>query len=105
MQLFEGLQAARGILTLLFAYNLACVLTFATLYYAVGLDTHFNIPEGADNSFGTCMYYSFAVQSTCMAGEIYPKTAVGRGILSFQLLSAMMVTMILIVPWIRAARR
>ena len=103
--LLGGFRAAKGILILLFAYNLACVLVFSTLYYIVGFENHFHTPDDFQPSFPNCMYYAFAVQSTCMAGEVYPKTTLGRGLLSFQLLSAFLATMVLIVPWIKAVSR
>lgn len=99
-----GFHAIRNILFLLLMYNLTCVLVFSAVYYSVGFEKNFNLPEGTEPSYQNCLYYSFAVQATCMAGEIYPKTATGRAILSFQILSAFLVTMVLIVPWIKASR-
>lgn len=101
--MFGGLEAVRNILVMLLAYNLSCVLAFSTVYHAVGLRNHFAVPDGFEDSFLNCMYYAFAVQTTCMAGEVYPKTQLGRTLLSFQLLSSWMSTMVLIVPWVRAA--
>lgn len=105
MHLLGGFHAARRILWLLLAYNLACVLTFSTLYYTLGFKKHFETPDGFDETYPNCMYYAFAVQSTCMAGEVYPKTTTGRTLLSLQLLSAFMATMVLIVPWVKVATR
>lgn len=103
MSLLGGFHAAKNILLLLFAYNIVCMMTFATLYYSTGFDKHFNLPEGVKPNFLNALYYSLAVQATCMAGEIYPKTSFGRGILSFQITSAYLTTIVLIVPWIKSA--
>ena len=102
MNLLGGFHAAKKILWLLFLYNLGSVVAFSMLYHTVGLDKHFELPEGTPATYPNCLYYAFAVQATCMAGEIYPKTPLGRGILSCQILSAFLSTMVLIVPWIRA---
>lgn len=100
-----GFHAVRNILFLLVAYNLTSVLIFSGLYTAIGFEKNFNLPEGTEPTYANALYYSFAVQATCMAGEIYPKTALGRGILSMQILSAYLTTMVLIVPWIKASTR
>ena len=105
MDLLGGFHAVRNILVLLLVYNLTCVLLFSTLYKVVGFDTHFVLPDHMEPSYANCMYYSFAVQATCMAGEVYPKTQLGRTLLSLQILSAYMTTMVLIVPWIKASTR
>lgn len=100
-----GFHAVRNVLALLFAYNLTSVVLFSGLYAGLGFDKHFTLPEGTEPTYANCLYYSFAVQATCMAGEIYPKTKVGRGLLSLQILSAYLTTMVLIVPWVKAAVR
>lgn len=104
-ELLGGFHAAQQILALLFAYNVVCVLTFSAIYYKVGFDKHFELPETVKPNYVNALYYSLAVQATCMAGEIYPKTALGRGILSFQITSAYLTSMVLIVPWIKAVQR
>lgn len=105
MHWLGGFHAVRNILLLLLAYNLTSVLLFSSVYKAIGFDKHFNLPEGMRPTFANCMYYSFAVQATCMAGEAYPKTQLGRTVLSLQILSAYLTTMVLIVPWIKASTR
>lgn len=105
MDVLEGFHAAKNILVLLLIYNLTCVLVFSSLYYTMGFKKHFNTPDEMQETFPNCMYYAFAVQSTCMAGEVYPKTTTGRTLLSFQLMSAFVSTMVLIVPWIKAASK
>lgn len=102
---FGGYHAVRNILVMLLIYNLSCVLLFSGLYTAVGFGKHFNLPEGMEDNYQNALYYSFATQATCMAGEVYPKTALGRGLISFQILSAYLTTLALIVPWIKASRR
>ena len=104
VNVFGGYHAVRNILLALFVYNLTCTLFFSMMYSVVGFDKHFVMPEGTKPDYANALYYSFAVQATCMAGEIYPKTPLGRGILSFQILSAYLTTMVLIVPWIKATR-
>ena len=103
MNIFGGFHAVRNILITLLVYNFVCVFFFATVYTALGFDKHFDLPDNVSPNFANALYYSFATQATCMAGEITPKTAVGRGLLSFQILSAYLTTMVLIVPWIKAA--
>ena len=105
MHWLGGFHAVRNILLLLLAYNLTCVLLFGSLYVAVGFDKHFDLPEHMAPSFANSLYYSFAVQATCMAGEVTPKTQLGRTLLSLQILSAYLTTMVLIVPWIKASTR
>jgi hypothetical protein len=99
-QLLGGFSAVKGILQLLLVYNLTCVVVFATAYYSIGFGKNFNLPETMDDTYINCLYYAFAVQATCMAGEVYPKTRLGRGILAMQILSAFMATMVLLVPWV-----
>lgn len=105
MRILGGFRAVKSILALLLAYNLACVVVFATLYYTLGIKKHFTTPDEFEGTYADCLYYAFAVQTTCMAGEVYPKTPLGRALLSFQLLSAFVAAMVLIVPWIKASTR
>lgn len=100
-----GYHAVRNVLVMLLIYNMTCVLTFATIYHTSGFTKHFNVPDDMEPTFANCLYYSFATQSTCMAGEVTPRTTYGRGVLSFQLLSAYLTTLVLIVPWIKASTR
>lgn len=104
MDMFGGFHAVRNILIALLVYNLSCVLFFSMMYNVIGFDDHFELPESVAPTYANALYYSFAVQATCMAGEIYPKTPLGRGMLSFQILSAYLTTMVLIVPWIKATQ-
>lgn len=104
-ELLGGYHAAQKVLVLLFAYNVTCLLLFATIYYSTGFDRHFNLPPDVKPTYVNALYYSLATQATCMAGEITPKTAFGRGVLSFQITSAYLTSMVLIVPWIHAAQR
>ena len=103
MHLLGGYRAAGNVLLLLFAYNALCLCLFGALYYFTGFDTHFNLPPDMKPNFANALYYSLATQATCMAGEITPKTPFGRGILSFQITSAYLASIVLIVPWIRSA--
>lgn len=103
LRLMGGYHAASNVLLLLFTYNTLCLLTFATIYYFSGFDEHFNLPPDMKPNFQNCLYYSLATQATCMAGEVTPKTPFGRGVLSFQITSAYLATIVLIVPWIRTA--
>lgn len=105
MDWLGGYHAVRNVLMLLLVYNLISVFFFSFLYVGIGFGTHFQMPEGTKPTYANALYYSFAVQATCMAGEIYPKTPLGRGILSMQILSAYLTTMVLIVPWIKASTR
>lgn len=105
MHWLGGFHAVQNILLLLLAYNLTCVLLFSSLYKAIGFEKHFILPDHMAPNYANCMYYSFAVQATCMAGEVSPKTQLGRTLLSLQILSAYMTTMVLIVPWIKASTR
>lgn len=102
LRLLGGFHAATQVLAFLFIYNVVCLLVFGVIYYNVGFDKHFNLPDDMDPSFKNCMYYSLATQATCMAGEVTPKTSFGRGVLSFQITSAFLTTMVLVVPWIRS---
>lgn len=104
MELLGGFRAIKSIIWLLFIYNLVCIFAFSLLYKLVGFSDHFELNEGVEDAYPTALYFSFATQATCMAGEIYPKTRLGRGIMSFQILSAWLVTLVLIVPWIKMAR-
>lgn len=103
VRILGGYKAATDVLVLLFLYNTICLFMFATLYYAIGFEQHFNLPEDMEPSFKNCLYYSLATQATCMAGEVTPKTPLGRGVLSFQITSAYLATLVLIVPWVRQA--
>jgi hypothetical protein len=103
MSLLGGYIAAKNILLLLFAYNIVCLVAFALVYYHAGFDKHFNLPPDVEPSFKNALYYSLATQATCMAGEITPKTTFGRGVLSVQITSAYLTSMILIVPWVRGS--
>lgn len=102
LRLLGGFHAARNVLVALFAYQVVCLLLFASLYYFNDFDKHFNLPEDMEPNFRNCLYYSLATQATCMAGEVTPKTPFGRGILSFQITSAYLTTLILVVPWIHS---
>ena len=102
---FGGERVVTGILLLLLAYNAVCVFGFSAVYSLVDFDKHWALPEGVENNYSTRLYYSLAVQATCMAGEIYPKTTTARTVQSIQIMSAWLTTLILVVPWISAARR
>ena len=103
--LFGGTHVVTSILLMLCLYNMVCVFGFSLWYSAIDFEKHFSIPEGVSNNYSTRLYYAFAVQATCMAGEIYPKTNMAHTIQSLQILTAWLVTLILVVPWITAARR
>jgi hypothetical protein len=103
--LFGGYRAVTRVLWLLLAYNFMCVFFFAAMYSAIDFNAHFVVPAGVRADASTRLYYAFATQSTQMAGEIYPKTALARGLVSFQILSAYVVTLALVVPWIHAVSR
>ena len=104
MKILSGLHAVTGILLLLMAYNVVCVFVFAGVYTMVDFQKHFAIPDEVENNWSTRMYYSLAVQATCMAGEIYPKTTLAHTIQSLQIVSSWLVTLMLVVPWIRGVR-
>ena len=104
MRLLGGSHAVTSILMMLIAYNVVCVFGFSAWYSAIDFDKHYALPEGVPNSLSTRMYYALAVQATCMAGEIYPKTTLARTIQSLQITSAWLVTLVLVVPWITAAQ-
>lgn len=103
LRLLGGYKAATDVLWLLFLYNAICLFMFATLYWVIGFDQHFNLPDDMRPNYQNCLYYSLATQATCMAGEVTPKTPLGRGVLSFQITSAYLASLVLIVPWVRQA--
>ena len=105
MELLGGYNAVKEIVIMLFAYNALCVFMFSVIYYNSGFDKHFELPEGFAPNYQNCLYYSLAVQATCMAGEVYPKTAFGRGVLSFQITSAYVTTLMLLAPWVHHVNR
>jgi len=92
-----------GILFALLVYNFICVFSFSAVYSTIDFEKHFNLPENVKNNYSTRLYYAFAIQATVMAGEIYPTTDLGHTIVSLQILTAWLVTLVLIVPWISAA--
>lgn len=105
MDFFGGSHAVVSILLMLLTYNVVCVFGFGAWYSAIDFEKHYALPEGVENTFSTRLYYALAVQATCMAGEIYPKTTLARTIQSLQITSAWLVTLVLVVPWITAAKR
>lgn len=103
-ELFGGTRVVTGILLLLIVYNCVCIFGFSAVYSLMDFEKHFVLPEGVENNYSTRLYYSLAVQATCMAGEIYPKTTTAHTTQSIQIMSAWLTTLILVVPWISAAR-
>jgi hypothetical protein len=105
MKVLGGFHAVRNILLLLLVYNLVCIFSFAGIYMGIGFDKHFQLPPDIKPTYANALYYSFATQATVMAGEIVPKTALGRGVLSVQITSAFLSTMVLLVPWVNTLTR
>ena len=98
--LSDGYHVVTGMIMLLLLYNFVCIMTFAGLYSAIDFSKHFSLPTGVKNTFELRLYYAFCVQAQCMAGEMYPITPLGRGILSTQIMFAWTIVLFFIVPWV-----
>lgn len=62
------------------AYAFLGILAFTLIYWLMGLNRHFFVPEylkGRENSFATCLYTSVLAQSNAMPDTV-PKTTVAR---------------------------
>lgn len=67
-------------------YAIACILVFAVVYWAMGIQKHFDVPEylkGRENSFFTGLYTSTLVQSNAMP-DTTPKSTVARALFMLQ---------------------
>lgn len=85
-------------------YNVVCVFVFSILYGMIGFSKNFNMPASVDDTYRTRLYYSFATQATCMAGEIYPVTPAAHVVLSMQIAAAWLQVLLFVVPWIPKRR-
>jgi len=96
--MFASLLSAE-VAVALFTYFLFSWLFFACLYLSVGFTGNFSVPEGSPSGPGTPFYYAFAVQTNIGAGEISPKTSLGRALLNAQQLLAFAPALALLAPW------
>lgn len=83
----------------LVAYNLFVYSIFVALYSVIDFKKHFDIPAGLEPTTSVRMYYAFLSQAGVMAGEIVPKTAFGRALLSMHILLSWGIVVALLVPW------
>ena len=76
-------------------WHAAVYSLFVGVYAAAGFKRHFAVPSTADGSFGSAAYYSLVVHGG-LGSDIYPRTAVGRVLVSLHLLLAWIPTVLLL---------
>ena len=67
-------------------FSFTCILAFAVLYWAMGMQRHFDMPpymEGREHSFLTSLYTSALAQNNAMP-DVTPKTTVARMLFMLQ---------------------
>lgn len=81
-------------------YNILVYSIIVGCYHYIDFDTHFEMPDHTPKATtGAIMYYAFLVHTGVMAGEIVPKTKLGRGLLAIHVLFSWGLIMILMAPW------
>lgn len=71
-------------------YAIMFILSFATVYWLMGLEKHFDVPEYIEkkkrSSFVNCIYTSVMAQSNAMP-DLTPKTTVARMVFMGQVIT------------------
>lgn len=84
----------------LLLYNMFVYSVTVACYHLIDFEKHFEMPEHTPKaSTGTIMYYTFLSHASVMAGEIVPKTMLGRALLSIHILMTWVIMLLLLVPW------
>jgi hypothetical protein len=102
---FEGLKILYRVLVLVLVYQIVCIFGFASMYHAIGLDAHFQLPAGMKPTYAEALYFSFTTQATGRPKDIRPITPLARGMLSAQTALAFLTSIVLLVPWLDTATR
>ncbi len=84
-------------------YNLMVYSMMIAIYHSIDFHKHFNVPHKA--GLGTHMYFAWMTHTNVMAGEITPKTALGRGLMCMHVLLTWGMVMVLLSPSILTLSR
>lgn len=66
-------------------YQLCVLVMFTMVYYSMGLTKNFNMPTHSNDDPGTAFYFAIVTQTTVGYGDIHPKTAMARSIVTLHL--------------------
>ena len=93
------MEIAEKFLVGIVIYTLLTYSLFIVIYKFNDFEKHFAVPEGTKVDTRLIMYYAFLVQTGYMAGEITPKTSVGRTIVALHSCFSWILTLALLAPW------
>lgn len=99
MRAFIRMLAANKFFEGLLAYNLILLLSVVLVYHTIDFEAHFQLPEGVKPTTDVMLYYAFLSQSNVMAGEIVPKTRLGRTLLAVHIFLSWGIILAFLVPW------
>ena len=80
-------------------YNVLLYCVFLSTYLIIDFHVHFNLPPGSSDDVSTIAYYTLLSQVQVMAGEITPKTSLGRTLLGLHVFFSWFVVVLIMVPW------
>jgi len=77
-------------------YHMVLFLVFCALYkFAIDFKKHFT---AVDNSISTVSYFALLTQTSVMAGEITPRTQLGRSLLATHVFLSWMIIVLSVTP-------
>jgi hypothetical protein len=80
----------------LLLYNIILFVIFVAIYHLIDFRRHFDLPEHTPPTTHSILYYTFMTQAQVMAGEISPKTNLGRQLLVVHVFLSWFVTVALL---------
>lgn len=89
-------------LKVLLMYTLITFTVFAAIYGSIDIEKHFELPAKPDDvkrvKWDLILYMTFMIQTGYMS-ENYPKTQLGRTIVSLQAFCSWLPMLVLLAPW------
>ena len=83
----------------LLLYNVLLYTMFLSIYLVIDFKKHFHLPEHTEDITSTIAYYTLLSQTQVMAGEIVPKTRLGRYLLMTHVFLSWFMIALVMVPW------
>lgn len=91
-----GLLLTNTFLENLMLYHMVLFLTFVSIYRIIDFEKHFTVKSRP--SISHIAYFTLLTQTTVMAGEITPKTQLGRSLMATHVFLSWMVVILSVTP-------
>lgn len=91
-----GLIISNAFLETLMLYHMVLFIVFIMIYKSIEFEKHFTVEKAP--SWSHIAYFTLLTQTTVMAGEITPKTKLGRSILATHVFLSWFVVILSVTP-------